>query len=84
MENIVEKEVNLNKLSREQQVRNNAKKYYAKKIQENKEFHEKEKTRINEYNKNKYNNDPEYAEKVKAKRRENYNRKKEQSKTTIS
>jgi len=65
------------KPSRQQQVRNNAKKYYAKRIEENLEFYQKEKIRIREYNKNKYREDPEYAEKVKAKRREYYKRMKE-------
>lgn len=70
-------ELTPNKLSRQEQVRNNAKKYYAKRIEENQEFYQKEKIRIREYNKNKYREDPEYAEKVKAKRREYYKRMKE-------
>ena len=50
---------------------------YAKKVQENPEFYKQEKIRIREYNRNRYANDPEFAEKIKAKRREVYNLKKE-------
>jgi len=50
---------------------------YANKVQENPEFYKQEKIRIREYNRNRYANDPEFAEKIKAKRREVYNLKKE-------
>jgi len=50
---------------------------YAKKVQENPEFYKQEKIRIREYNKNRYANDPVFADKIKAKRREVYNLKKE-------
>jgi len=50
---------------------------YAKKVQENPEFYKQEKIRIREYNRNRYAVDPEFAERLKAKRREVYQLKKE-------
>ena len=50
---------------------------YAKKNQENPEFYIQEKIRIREYNRNKYDVDPEFAERLKSKRREVYQLKKE-------
>jgi hypothetical protein len=46
--------------------------FYRNKILNNPEFHAQEKLRIKEYNKARYNSDPEYAEKVRAKRRASY------------
>lgn len=62
---------------RVQQLRNAAKKCYAKKIRENAEFYTAEKERIKEYKNNRYKTDPEFAEKVRERNRENYRRKKE-------
>jgi len=50
---------------------------YAIKVQENPEFYKQEKIRIREYNRNRYAADPEFAERIKAKRREVYRLKKE-------
>jgi len=50
---------------------------YAKRVQENPEFYKQEKIRIREYNRNRYAVDPEFAERLKAKRREVYQLKKE-------
>jgi len=50
---------------------------YAKKVQDNPEFYKQEKIRIREYNKNRYAVDPEFAERLKSKRREVYQLKKE-------
>jgi len=50
---------------------------YAKKVQENPEFYKQEKIRIREYNRNRYAVDPEFSERLKAKRREVYQLKKE-------
>ena len=44
---------------------------------ENPEFYKQEKTRIREYNRNRYAIDPEFAERLKSKRREVYQLKKE-------
>ena len=63
----------LNKENRKEKCRVN----YAKKVQENPEFYKQEKIRIREYNKNRYANDPVFAERLKAKRREVYQLKKE-------
>jgi hypothetical protein len=59
--------------------RNNeqAKFRYAKKVQENPEFYKQEKIRIREYNRNRYAVDPEFAERLRSKRREVYQLKKE-------
>jgi len=51
-------------------------KYYNKRMQTDKEFHDKECRRIGEYRKKKYNEDPEYRELQKQKMREYYHRKK--------
>jgi len=45
---------------------------YAKKVQDDPEFYKQEKIRIREYNRNRYANDPEFAEKIKANLRETY------------
>lgn len=66
-------------LNRIQQLRNASKKCYSKKIRENPEFYAAEKVRIKEYKNNRYKEDPEFAEKVRARNRENYRRKKETS-----
>ena len=50
---------------------------YAKKVQDNPEFYKQEKIRIREYNRNRYAIDPEFAERLRAKRREVYQLKKE-------
>jgi len=50
---------------------------YAKKVQENPEFYKQEKIRIREYNRNRYAVDTEFAERLRAKRREVYQLKKE-------
>ena len=50
---------------------------YAKKVQDNPEFYKQEKIRIREYNRNRYAVDPEFAERLKSKRREVYQLKKE-------
>jgi len=50
---------------------------YAKKVQKNPEFYKQEKIRIREYNRNRYAVDPEFAERLKAKRREVYQLKQE-------
>jgi len=43
---------------------------YAKKVKEDPEFYKQEKIRIREYNRNRYAVDPEFADRLKAKRRE--------------
>ena len=43
---------------------------YAKKVQDNPEFYKQEKIRIREYNRNRYAVDPEFAERLRSKRRE--------------
>jgi len=63
----------LNKENRKEKCRVN----YAKKVKDDPEFYKQEKIRIREYNRNRYANDPEFAEKLKAKRREMYQLKKE-------
>jgi len=50
---------------------------YAKKVQDNPEFYKQEKIRIREYNRNRYAVDTEFAERLRAKRREVYQLKKE-------
>jgi len=65
--------VALNKANRKEQARL----AYAKKVQDNPEFYKQEKIRIREYNRNRYAVDPEFAERLKAKRREVYQLKKE-------
>jgi len=50
---------------------------YAKKVHDNPEFYKQEKIRIREYNRNRYAVDPEFAERLRAKRREVYQLKKE-------
>jgi hypothetical protein len=63
----------LNKENRKEKCRVN----YAKKVKDDPEFYKQEKIRIREYNRNRYANDPEFAERLKAKRREVYQLKKE-------
>jgi retron-type reverse transcriptase len=65
--------VTLNKANRKEQARL----AYAKKVQDNPEFYKQEKIRIREYNRNRYAVDPEFAERLKSKRREVYQLKKE-------
>jgi retron-type reverse transcriptase len=65
--------VALNKANRKEQARL----AYAKKVQDNPEFYKQEKIRIREYNRNRYAVDPEFAERLKSKRREVYQLKKE-------
>ena len=65
--------VALNKENRKEKSRLN----YAKKVQENPEFYKQEKIRIREYNRNRYAIDPEFAERLKSKRRGVYQLKKE-------
>jgi len=50
---------------------------YAKKVQDNPEFYKQEKIRIREYNRNRYAVDTEFAERLRTKRREVYQLKKE-------
>ena len=63
----------LNKQNREEKSRLN----YAEKVQENPEFHAKKKIHIREYNWNRYSVNPEFANRLKAKRRGVYKLKKE-------
>ena len=65
--------VALNKANRKEQARL----AYAKKVQDNPEFYKQVKIRIREYNRNRYGVDPEFAERLRAKRREVYQLKKE-------
>jgi hypothetical protein len=51
------------KLTGYERIKDTAKRFYAKKIQENPDFYAKEKERIKLYKFNRYQNDPEYAEK---------------------
>ena len=57
-----------------QQLRNAAKKCYCKKIKTNAEFYAAEKERIKTYKKERYNNDPEYAERMREKSRNDYHK----------
>ena len=50
--------------------------FYTNKIHNDKEFRDKEKIRVREYNKNRYKTDPEFCERLKQKSREYYQRKK--------
>jgi len=59
-----------------QQLRNAAKKCYSKKIRNNPEFYAAEKERIKAYKKERYKNDPEFAEKMRQKSREDYYKRK--------
>ena len=68
---------------RAQQQRDASKRCYHKKIHENPEFYAAEKLRIKEYKINRYKNDPEFAEKVKAISRE-YQRKKREALKTLN
>ena len=45
---------------------------YVKNVQDDPEFYKQKKIRIREYNRNRYANDPEFAEKIKANLRETY------------
>jgi len=63
----------LNKENRKEQARLS----YAKKVKDDPEFYKQEKIRIREYNRNRYANDPVFAERLKSKRREVYQLKKE-------
>lgn len=66
----------LNASIKAQQLRNAAKKCYNKKIKNNPEFYAAEKERIKLYKKERYNNDPVFAEKMREKaKRDYYNRK---------
>jgi hypothetical protein len=58
----------------------NSTKCYNRRIQNEPDFYKNEKIRIREYNKNRYKNDPVFAEKIKSKRREVYAIKKEEKK----
>lgn len=60
---------------RAEQHRKICKNFYYKKIRENPEFYAAEKERIKAYKKERYKNDPEYAEKIKNRSREYYQRK---------
>ena len=62
-------------LVRAEKYREASKKCYGKKIRTNPEFYAAEKERIKDYKKNRYNNDPEYATKMKQRSRESYQRK---------
>ena len=57
---------------RAEQCRQAAKKFYSKKIKDNPEFYAAEKERIKAYKKERYNSDPEFAEKLKQRSREAY------------
>jgi len=59
-----------------EQLRNAAKKCYAKKIRNNPEFYAAEKERIKAYKKERYKNDPEFAEKMRQKSRDDYHKRK--------
>jgi hypothetical protein len=60
---------------RAEQYRKASKKCYCKKIREKPEFYAAEKERIKLYKNERYKNDPEYAEKMKQRSREYYQRK---------
>lgn len=60
------------KLTGYERIKDTSRKFYAKKIQENPEFHAKEKERIRQYVNNRYRTDPEHAEKKKQQRRDRY------------
>jgi flagellum-specific peptidoglycan hydrolase FlgJ len=64
--------VNVCKLTGYDRIKDTSNRFYSNKIRSNPDFYTKEKERIKEYKKNRYNTDPEYAEKVKAKAREGY------------
>ncbi len=59
-----------------QQFRDASKKCYSKKIRINPEFYAAEKERIKAYKKERYKNDPEYAEKMRQLARQAYYKKK--------
>jgi len=65
--------VEVNKQNRKEQARLTN----AKKVKDDPEFYKQEKIRIREYNRNRYAIDPEFAERLKSKRREVYKLKKE-------
>lgn len=60
---------------RAEQYRQAAKKCYNNKIKVDPEFYAAEKERIKLYKKERYNNDPEYAEKMKQRSRQYYQKK---------
>lgn len=76
-------EVEQQQLPLKDRMREATKKCYNKKIKENKEFYEKEKKRVQAYIKNRYANDDEYRERVKAQKRASYHKKKELMKEQI-
>jgi len=64
-------------ISLQEKKREFSKNYYNNKIRENQEFYASEKERIKLYKKNRYNNDPDFAEILKQRSRDTYRRKKE-------
>lgn len=66
----------INSSCKAQKLRDASKRFYNKKIKNNAEFYAAEKERIKIYNRNRYNSDPEFAEKMKQKAKNNYLKKK--------
>jgi flagellum-specific peptidoglycan hydrolase FlgJ len=64
--------INVSKLTGYDRIKDTSNRFYSNKIRSNPEFYAKEKERIKEYKKNRYNTDPEYAEKVRIRAREGY------------
>ena len=71
------------KLPLEERMRQAVKKYYNNKIHTDPEFYQKEKTRVVDYIKNRYANDPEYRENLLRKKREYYAKRKEEKKKML-
>lgn len=59
-----------------ERLRDNAKRFYSKKIRINPEFYAAEKERIKAYKKERYKNDPEYAAKMRQLAKQAYQKKK--------
>ena len=71
------------KLPLEERMKIAVKKYYNNKIHTDAEFYQKEKTRVVDYIKNRYANDPEYRENLLRKKREYYAKRKEEKKKML-
>jgi len=65
--------------SLQERKRENSKNYYNNKIRENQEFYANEKERIKLYKKNRYKNDPDFAEILKQRSRDTYKKRKEKT-----
>ena len=57
--------------------------FYIKKIHDNPEFYANEKKRIKEYKLQRYQTDPEYAEKMRKRAIDSYNKKKQERQNTV-